>query len=242
MNYYEVNVGGSINLLKAMDSLNINRLIFSSSATVYGVPVFLPITEDHPKQTLNPYGRTKFHIENILEDLVASNPDWKISCLRYFNPVGAHKSYLLGEHPNNIPNNIMPRIARAASGLSEKLFIYGNDYNTADGTCERDYIHVNDLAEGHLSALEYLENQSERLEIFNLGTGKSCSVLKLISTFEDVTGKKVPYEISDRREGDVEICFADVTKSRKFLSWSAKNNLEDMCLSAWKFHCLNIAN
>jgi UDP-glucose 4-epimerase len=241
LSYYDINVGGTISLLRAMEFLDINDLIFSSSATVYGAPEFLPITEDHPKKTLNPYGRTKSHIEDILSDLCESDPKWKIACLRYFNPVGAHVGGTIGENSKNSPNNLMPRIARVASGLSKHLFVFGNDYPTNDGTCERDYIHVEDVAEGHLASLNYLQDRSSTLEFFNLGSGQSCSVFKLISIFEKVTGKQVPHIMAPRRPGDAAICFADVSKSREILRWEAKKSIDEMCSSAWKFHCRNIA-
>lgn len=240
LSYYNNNVGGSISLLRAMMSLGINKLIFSSSATVYGAPEIFPISESHPTQALNPYGQTKLHVEDILSDLSSSNPDWRIACLRYFNPVGAHSSGLLGENPNDLPNNLMPRIVRVASGLSENLNIFGNDYPTDDGTCERDYIHIEDLAEGHSAALKYLCDQKKPLEVFNLGTGQSCSVLRLISIFKEVTGKEVPSLITSRRSGDAAICYADVTKSKEILHWEARKSIAEMCSSAWDFHRSNI--
>jgi len=240
--YYDTNIGSAICLLKAMQSLSINHLIFSSSATVYGAPEFLPITENHPKKALNPYGRTKLQIEDMLSDLAVSDPDWRIACLRYFNPVGAHASCTIGEDPHDVPNNLMPRIARVASGLSKQLFVFGNDYPTDDGTCERDYVHVEDLAEGHLAALEHLKKQKTTLEFFNLGTGQSCSVLKLISIFKEVTGKEVPSVIAPRRSGDSAICFADVTKSKEMLHWRARKSIAEMCSSAWEFHHSNIVS
>jgi UDP-glucose 4-epimerase len=234
--YYDSNVGGAISLLSAMKSANINHLIFSSSATVYGASEFVAITEDHPTKALNPYGRTKLIIEDMLNDLAVSDPDWRISCLRYFNPVGAHASASLGEDPRDIPNNLMPRIVRVAAGLDKQLFIFGSDYCTDDGTCERDYIHVEDLAEGHLAALEHIKRQKTPIEFFNLGTGQSCSVLRLVAIFKDVTGKEVPTVTAARRLGDTAVCYADVTKSRETLRWEAKKSLNEMCLSSWEYH------
>lgn len=239
ISYYDNNVGSAISLLKTMKSLGVNRLIFSSSATVYGVPEFLPINEDHPKHALSPYGRTKCQIEDILSDLAVSDPDWRIACLRFFNPVGAHASGTIGEDPSDTPNNLMPRIVRVASGLSKHLLVFGNDYPTDDGTCERDYIHVEDLAEGHLAALKNLKKQRTPLEFFNLGTGQSCSVLHLVSVFKEVTGQEVPIVITDRRPGDSAVCYADVTKSKEKLHWEAKKSLVEMCSSAWGFHKSN---
>ena len=238
--YYEVNVGGTISLLTAMRSVGVKKLIFSSSATVYGSPQFIPITEIHPLNALNPYGRTKLLVENMLNDLAVSDVEWRISCLRYFNPVGAHLSGTIGEDPLGVPNNLMPRIAQVASSLTDKLYIYGSDYPTKDGTCERDYIHVEDLAMGHLAALNNLKKQENSIDFFNLGTGESCSVLNLISIFEEITGKEVPVIMTSRRDGDAATCVADVTKSKRILSWSAKININKMCSSAWNFHRLNI--
>ena len=226
INYYEVNVGGAISVVKAMNDEGIKTLIFSSSATVYGTPQHLPITEVHSKKALNPYGQTKLQIENMLEDLALSDSSWRIAALRYFNPVGAHSSLLIGENPLNIPNNLMPRIVRVASRLDEQMFIFGGDYPTSDGTCERDYIHVEDLADGHLAALDHLAEQELPLDFFNLGTGRTCSVLELISAFEDATGQEVPRVIAERRVGDTPICYADVTKSKARLRWEAKKIVE----------------
>ena len=236
INYYEVNVGGTISVVKAMNAERIKTLIFSSSATVYGKPKHLPITENHSRQALNPYGQTKLQIENMLEDLAGLDSSWRIVCLRYFNPVGSHSSFLIGENPLDTPNNLMPRIVRVASGLDEQVYVYGGDYSTLDGTCERDYIHVEDLADGHLATLHHLEEQKLTLDFFNLGTGRSCSVLKLISSFEEATGQKVPTVITERRVGDADICYADVTKSKKTLNWEAKKSLNEMCLSSWEYH------
>lgn len=236
MNYYEVNVSGAISVVKAMNAERIKTLIFSSSATVYGTPKHLPITEIHSKQALNPYGQTKLQIENMLEDLAGSDSSWRIACLRYFNPVGSHCSFLIGENPLDTPNNLMPRIVRVASGLDEQVFVFGGDYPTSDGTCERDYIHVEDLADGHLAALDHLEEQKLPLDFFNLGTGRSSSVLELISAFEEATGRKVPTVITERRVGDTPICYADVTKSKERLRWEAKKSLNEMCLSSWQYH------
>tara|TARA_B100000989_G_C19459594_1_gene435628 strand:+ start:19 stop:1104 length:1086 start_codon:yes stop_codon:yes gene_type:complete len=235
IDYYEVNVGGAINVIKAMKEEQIKKFIFSSSATVYGTPIFLPINENHRKKAINPYGQTKLQIESILEDLARSDSSWRIACLRYFNPVGSHSSCLIGENPIDIPNNLMPRIVRVASGLEKELLVFGDDYPTADGTCERDYVHVEDLADGHLAALNNLGKQEQPLECFNLGTGQSCSVLELISAFENVTDLKVPKAISNRRSGDAATCYADVKKSREILNWEAKKSINEMCLSSWEY-------
>ena len=237
--YFKNNISGTLSLLTAMSISKVNALVFSSSATVYGDPEFLPITEEHPLKSINPYGRTKLHAEEILSDIVNSQPDLKVVCLRYFNPIGAHKSGLVGEDPKNTPNNLMPLVVRAAVGITEKLFIYGDNYNTRDGTCERDFIHVEDVADGHVAALNWLSNASSHISYFNLGTGQSLSVLELISQFERVTGKQVPIEIVGRRPGDAPVCYADVSKAKKQLGWKSKRNVEEMCRSAWDFYYRN---
>ena len=232
IDYFDNNVGGTISLLQAMRTTNIKTLIFSSSATVYGVPQYLPLDENHSTQANNPYGRSKLHIEEMLADVVASDSTWHIACLRYFNPAGAHESGLIGEDPNGIPKNLMPYIVQVALGKLPHLNIYGNDYDTPDGTGVRDYIHVMDLAEGHLAALNFLRKKLG-LHVFNLGTGKGSSVLELVKAFEEVSGKSIPLKITNRRAGDVAICYAKVDKSNVDLSWKATLTLGEMCSSSW---------
>jgi len=232
--YYDNNVGGTISLLKAMQLHSIKKLIFSSSATVYGPPQYLPYDEQHPTAPTNPYGQTKLQIEKFLQDVCGSDPAWGVICLRYFNPVGAHSSGLIGENPSGIPNNLMPFIARVAGGQLSKLNIFGNDYDTYDGTGERDYIHVMDLAEGHAAALNFLE-QNQGWQAINLGTGKPYSVLEMLNAFEAVTGRSIPKEFTPRRVGDLARCFANPTKAYSLLGWSSKRSLENMCASAWEY-------
>ncbi len=234
IDYFDNNVGGTISLLQAMRASNIKTLVFSSSATVYGAPQYLPLDENHPTQATNPYGRSKLHIEEMLADVVASDTSWHIACLRYFNPVGAHESGLIGEDPNGIPNNLVPYIAQVALGKLPYLNVYGNDYDTPDGTGVRDYIHVMDLAEGHLAALSFIKQQSG-LNIFNLGTGKGSSVLEMVKAFEAITGKSIPLKVASRRTGDVATCYAKVDKSNADLSWKATRTLQEMCVSTWNF-------
>jgi UDP-glucose 4-epimerase len=234
IDYFDNNVGGTISLLQAMRASNIKTLVFSSSATVYGAPQYLPLDENHPTQATNPYGRSKLHIEEMLADVVASDASWHIACLRYFNPVGAHESGLIGEDPNGMPNNLMPYIAMVASGKLPHLNVYGNDYDTPDGTGVRDYIHVMDLAEGHLAALSFIKQQSG-LNIFNLGTGRGSSVLEMVKSFEEVSGKSIPLKVTNRRAGDVATCYAKVDKSNADLSWKATRTLQKMCASTWNF-------
>ncbi len=230
--YYASNVQGSISLLQAMQKVNVKTLVFSSSATVYGEPQYLPYDEYHPTKPMNPYGQSKLQTEEILRDLAASDPEWKIASLRYFNPVGAHESGFIGEDPSGIPNNLMPYIVRVASGELPYLNIFGNDYQTKDGTGERDYIHVMDLAEGHLVALDFLKNHVG-LEVVNLGTGKPYSVFEIVESFEKSTGKKVKKIIAKRRPGDLPIYFANPDKAKRLFSWVAKRDIADMCLSTW---------
>jgi UDP-glucose 4-epimerase len=234
IDYFSNNVGGTASLLKAMRASNIKMLVFSSSATVYGAPQYLPLDENHPTQATNPYGRSKLHIEEMLADVAASDSTWHIACLRYFNPVGAHESGLIGEDPNGIPNNLMPYLAQVALGKLPHLNLYGNDYDTPDGTGVRDYIHVMDLAEGHLAALSFIK-QKPGLNIFNLGTGKGNSVLELVKAFEEVSGKSIPLKVTNRRVGDVASCYAKVDKSNADLSWKATRTLQEMCASTWNF-------
>lgn len=236
LQYYMNNVAGTVNLLNAMKASELKTLIFSSSATVYGAPMYLPIDEKHPKSVTNPYGRTKLQIEEILADIAASDNEWRISCLRYFNPVDAHPSGLIGEDSNQCSNNLMPNIVQVARGARDYLSIYGNDYETADGTGVRDFIHVMDLAEEHVSALEFLR-ANEGIHSVNLGTGRGYSVLEMVKTFETVSGRPIPFRIEARREGDVGVCYADATDAKRLFGWSASRDLEDMCSSAWKFLC-----
>lgn len=232
--YYANNVQGTISLLEAMKSTGIKNLIFSSSATVYGIPRYLPIDEDHPKCATNPYGRTKIHIEEMLKDLANSDADWRIVCLRYFNPVGAHESGLIGEESNQMPNNLMPYIAMVVAGERPYLNIYGNDYETKDGTGERDYIHVMDLAEGHLSALSVIKKDTGWMAI-NLGTGRSHSVMDILRVYEKVAGNSIAYKFQNRRSGDVGKCFASPSKAKVILNWTAKRSIEEMCSSSFDF-------
>jgi UDP-glucose 4-epimerase len=234
IDYFDNNVFGTISLLQAMRVTNIKTLVFSSSATVYGTPQYLPLDENHPTRATNPYGCSKLHIEEMLVSVVASDSSWHITCLRYFNPVGAHKSGLIGEDPNGIPNNLIPYIAQVALGKLPNLNVYGNDYDTPDGTGVRDYIHVMDLAEGHLAALSFIKQKSG-MNVFNLGTGKGSSVLEIVKVFESSTGKSIPLKVTAKRAGDVATCYAKVDKARVELNWKATQTLEDMCTSIWNF-------
>jgi len=232
--YFSANVQGTISLLSAMQENQVKILVFSSSATVYGDPKYLPIDEAHPTSATNPYGRSKLHVEEMLLDLSKSDSGWRIACLRYFNPVGAHESALIGEHPKGIPNNLMPFVARVALGKLPQLSVFGGDYATPDGTGVRDYIHVLDLAEGHLAALLFLKNNLGWHAI-NLGTGQGHSVLDMIRTFEAVSGKKITYTVVERRAGDVANCYAKSDKAKQMLGWEAKRTPDEMCRSAWQF-------
>lgn len=232
--YYENNVQGTISLLKAMKLVGVKTLVFSSSATVYGDPQYLPIDEAHPLSATNAYGRSKLHIEEMLKDVANSDPEWKIICLRYFNPIGAHETGLIGEDPNGIPNNLVPYIAQVAIGKLPKLKVFGNDYATPDGTGVRDYIHVMDLADGHLAALNYIVSHNEWV-VINLGTGKGYSVLEVIEEYRRSSNAKIDYLITDRRAGDVASSYASVQKASELLNWSAKRLLADMCSSSWKW-------
>ncbi len=232
--YYHNNITGTLVLCEVMKQHNIRKIVFSSSATVYGLPERVPIAENFPLSAANPYGQTKLMIEQILQDLYVSNSLWSIALLRYFNPIGAHESGTIGEAPNGIPNNLMPYITQVAVGKREKLSIYGNDYATHDGTGVRDYIHVVDLAKGHLRALEKIM-KSHGVEAYNLGTGMGYSVLDLVSQFEAATGKQIPYQITHRRPGDIGTCYADPTKAREKLGWRAEKGIEDMCRDAWRW-------
>lgn len=232
--YYHNNITGTINLCTVMAKHNVKKLVFSSSATVYGDPHTVPIREDFPLSTTNPYGSTKLMIEQILQDLYHSDNQWDIAILRYFNPVGAHKSGTIGEDPKGLPNNLMPYIAQVAVGKLPQLSIYGNDYDTKDGTGVRDYIHVLDLADGHLCALEKVRNPVG-VVIYNLGTGEGYSVLDMVKAFEQASGMPVPYQIVARRPGDIAACYADPTKAKEELGFQAKRTLQDMCADTWRW-------
>lgn len=234
--YYTNNISGALVLLDVMRKYGVKNFIFSSSATVYGEPERIPITEDcKTGGTTNPYGTSKLYIEQILKDIYTSDPSWNICILRYFNPVGAHESSLIGEEPQGIPNNLMPYVARVALGTLKELSIYGNDYDTKDGTGVRDYIHVVDLAKGHIKALQKLEKEKQGLFIYNLGTGKGYSVLDMVKAFEKVTGKKVAYKIAPRREGDIATCYADPKKASDELGWQANLGIDEMCRDSWNY-------
>ena len=231
--YYHNNITGTLNLIFEMREHNCFNIVFSSSATVYGKPESVPIKEDFPLSTTNPYGTTKLYIERILTDLCVSDKRFSVVLLRYFNPIGAHESGLIGDDPNGIPNNLMPYVTRVAKGMLPHLNVFGNDYETHDGTGVRDYIHVLDLAAGHFAALKALENRG--VSVYNLGTGNGYSVLDLINAFERVNGIKIPYQITDRRPGDIAECFADASKAEREIGWRATRTLDEMCESAWKF-------
>lgn len=235
LRYFDNNVNGTLCLLEAMQAADVRRLIFSSSATVYGAPQYLPLDESHPTGATNPYGRTKLHIEEILQDVARADPRWRIVSLRYFNPVGAHDSGLIGEDPSGIPNNLMPYITRVAIGALPALSIFGQDYETADGTGVRDYIHVMDLAEGHSAALAYAATTDKAYDVFNLGTGQGYSVLEMVAAFARVNGVPIPYHFAPRRAGDVARCYAKADKAARLLHWRATRSLEDMCASSWRF-------
>ena len=238
LRYYDNNVHGTLTLLQAMAHAGIKTLVFSSSATVYGDPQYLPLTEDHPLSATNPYGRSKLVIEDMLRDLYRSDPTWRMGILRYFNPVGAHASGLIGEDPQGIPNNLLPFVAQVAVGRRPYLNVWGNDYDTPDGTGVRDYIHVVDLALGHLKALERLQKQPECRAI-NLGTGVGYSVLDMVQAFEKASGKPVPYQLAPRRAGDIASCFADPAQAQTLLDWRATRDLAAMCLDAWRWQSSN---
>lgn len=236
--YYENNIGSTLSLCKIMEKHNVKKIVFSSSATVYGKPESVPIREDFPLSCTNPYGRTKLMIEEILRDLYVSDNEWDIALLRYFNPVGAHKSGMLGEDPKGIPNNLMPFISQVAIGKLECLNVFGNDYDTPDGTGVRDYIHVIDLADGHLKALEKLRNHVG-VVTYNLGTGHGYSVLDMVKAFEKACGKPLPYKICDRRPGDIAACYADPAKAKTELGFEAVHTLEEMCADTWRWQQKN---
>ena len=237
--YYENNIAGTLTLVDVMRKHGVKNIISSSSATVYGDPAIIPITEECPKgQCTNPYGWTKSMLEQILTDIQKADPEWNVVLLRYFNPIGAHKSGLIGENPNGIPNNLMPYITQVAVGKLKELGVFGNDYDTPDGTGVRDYIHVVDLAKGHVKAVKKLEDNSG-LSIYNLGTGKGYSVLDIVKNFEAATGIKIPYSIKPRRAGDVATCYSDATKAKKELGWEAEYDIKDMCADSWNFQQKN---
>ncbi|WP_201354064.1 UDP-glucose 4-epimerase GalE [Hydrogenimonas urashimensis] len=237
LEYYDNNVCGTLCLLETMKKIGLKTIVFSSSATVYGDPDFLPLTEDHPLRTTNPYGQTKLVIEEMLRDLFRSDESWRISILRYFNPVGAHESGLIGEDPQGIPNNLMPFVSQVAVGRRDHLNVFGGDYETHDGTGVRDYIHVIDLALGHLKALESLEKP--QCEAINLGTGKGYSVLDVVKAFEEASGRNVPYKIVGRRPGDIASCYADPSKAKELLGWEATRDMRKMCEDTWRWQSNN---
>ncbi|KRF60807.1 UDP-glucose 4-epimerase [Bacillus sp. Soil768D1] len=238
LEYYLNNITGTLILCDVMKKFSVKNLVFSSSATVYGIPEQVPILESSPLGATNPYGRSKLMIEEVLRDLYISDPNWSIAILRYFNPIGAHVSGQIGEDPNGIPNNLMPYITQVAIGKITELHVFGDDYPTVDGTGVRDYIHVVDLAQGHVKALEKILKGSG-VEAYNLGTGVGYSVLEIVTTFEKVSGAKIQHQIVARRHGDVAMCFADVTKAKKLLGWSATRSIEDMCSDSWRWQMRN---
>ena len=235
--YYEKNIQGAVNVLRAMDTVDVSKIIFSSSATVYGHPLYLPYDENHRLQPENVYGRTKLFVEQIIRDWQMAANDRSAILLRYFNPIGSHKSGKIGENPNDIPQNLMPYILDVASGKRSRLRVFGNDYDTPDGTCIRDFIHVQDLADGHVSALSHAFKRTG-VDVFNLGTGRGHSVLEVIASFERATGVSVPYDIDDRRSGDIAAFYADVKKARETLGWTAVRDIDTMCIDSWRW-CLD---
>ena len=236
--YYNTNVGGTFILAEVMRDFSCKTFVFSSSATVYGDPHTVPIKEDFPLSVTNPYGRSKLMVEEFLQDLFVADDRWHIALLRYFNPVGAHKSGIIGEDPNDIPNNLIPYISQVAVGKLEKLSVFGGDYDTLDGTGVRDYIHVVDLAKGHVKALQALENRPQVLTV-NLGTGNGYSVLEMVKAFENASGKTVPYQIVDRRPGDIATCYADPSYATEILNWKAECELDEMCEDTWRWQSMN---
>ena len=239
LEYYQNNISGTLTLLKVMREVGVKNIVFSSSATVYGSPEEMPITEACPKgQCTNPYGWTKSMMEQIMSDVQKADPSWNVILLRYFNPVGAHKSGRIGEDPKGIPNNLMPYISQVAVGKLEKLGVFGNDYDTPDGTGVRDYIHVVDLAIGHVKAINYIFT-NPGLDVINLGTGQGYSVLDMVKAFSKACGKEIPYEIKPRREGDIAMCYADPSKAAKVLGWKAERGLDEMCEDTWRWQLQN---
>lgn len=238
--YYYNNITGTLILCDVMRNHGVKNIVFSSSATVYGDPAFIPITEECPKGKItNPYGQTKGMLEQVLTDIYVSDPEWKVVLLRYFNPIGAHKSGLIGEDPKGIPNNLVPYVAQVAIGKLKCLGVFGNDYDTPDGTGVRDYIHVVDLAKGHVAAIKKVEETEPGVLIYNLGTGKGYSVLDVVHAFEKACGKEIPYEIKPRRAGDIATCYADPTKAKKELGWVAQYGIEEMCEDSWRWQTMN---
>ena len=239
LEYYENNIAGTLTLTDVMRKHGVKNIIFSSSATVYGDPAQIPITEECPKgQCTNPYGWTKSMLEQILTDMQKADPEWNVVILRYFNPIGAHKSGTIGENPNGIPNNLMPYVTQVAVGRLPVLGVFGDDYNTPDGTGVRDYIHVVDLAKGHVKALKKIEDKSG-LNVYNLGTGTGYSVLDIVHSFEKATGVKIPYEIKPRRAGDIAVCYSDASKAKRELDWTAENDITQMCEDSWRWQSNN---
>lgn len=238
LRYFDNNLTGTLNLLKVMEKHNVKSLVFSSSATVYGKPKTVPIKEDFPLSVSNPYGRTKLITEDMLRDIYKSDNEWNIAILRYFNPIGAHESGRIGENPNGIPNNLLPYIAKVAAGQLECVNVFGDDYDTPDGTGVRDYIHISDLAEGHIKALQKL-SEHPGLVTYNLGTGVGYSVLEIIKSFEKACGKKIPYKIAPRRAGDIDMCYADPLKAKEELRWEAARGIDKMCEDAWRWQVQN---
>lgn len=239
LHYYDNNVGGTLSLLRAMDAVGLRVLVFSSSATVYGPQAPVPMTEDLPTSATNPYGWTKVMIEQVLRDVAAADPTWRMALLRYFNPVGAHPSGRIGEDPADVPNNLMPYIAQVAVGRRERLSVFGDDYDTVDGTGVRDYIHVEDLAAGHLAALDRVVSREEPVSVWNLGTGRGTSVLELVAAFERASGRPVPYAVTDRRPGDVASSWADPSRAERDLGWRATRTVDDMCADTWRWQQAN---
>ena len=238
--YYYNNITGTLILCDVMRNHGVKNIVFSSSATVYGDPAFIPITEECPKGKItNPYGQTKGMLEQVLTDIYVSDPEWKVVLLRYFNPIGAHKSGLIGEDPKGIPNNLVPYVAQVAIGKLKCLGVFGNDYDTHDGTGVRDYIHVVDLAKGHVAAIKKVEKTEPGVLIYNLGTGKGYSVLDVVHAFEKACGKEIPYEIKPRRAGDIATCYADPTKAKNELGWVAEYGIEEMCEDSWRWQTMN---
>lgn len=235
LNYYDNNIAGTVTLMQAMQQAGVRSLVFSSSATVYGDPQQLPIPEDHPLSATNPYGHTKLVLEEIMGNVYRSEPGWRIGLLRYFNPVGAHPSGLIGEAPQGVPNNLMPYVAQVASGQREQVQVFGQDYDTPDGTGVRDYIHVMDLAQGHVAALRYLQENEPELLAVNLGTGRGYSVLEMIQAFARSSGRDIPYTIAPRRPGDIASCWADTRLAREKLNWTADKDIQEMCDDAWRW-------
>ena len=238
--YYDNNVSGSVTLLEAMAECNVKKIIFSSSATVYGDPASVPILEDFPVSATNPYGQSKLMVEEIMRDVYTSDKDWNISLLRYFNPVGAHESGLIGEDPSDIPNNLMPFVSGVAVGRYEKLSVFGDDYPTVDGTGVRDYIHVVDLAKGHVKALQAFDNpEVDNLFTVNLGTGKGFSVLEMVNAFAAASSKEIAYQVVERRPGDIACCYADTALAKKLLGWTAEKDIKAMCEDTWRWQSNN---